>query len=87
MKIRTVNRGHIQFPVYGIVARPAPYRHGAPVEVVAAYGKTVYSPRHHLDAEGRPIPARRNGRGGYEPSTKPATILEPDALVRPRAGA
>lgn len=88
MKIRTLNRrGRALGPVFAIVGRPAPYSHGAPPVALSAFGKTLYSPKHHIDAEGRPIPARcrRTGNGDklkgvYTPATKPTTEVPLDAV-------
>lgn len=86
MKIRTVNRPIPNGPTNYVLSREAPFRHGEP-ETPRAFGKTIYSPRHHLDMEGRPIPAVRAGRtaqgrpfGTYVPAVEPETILD---LKRP----
>lgn len=60
--------------------------------VVRPFGKCLYSPFHHLDAEGRPIPGKRAGRtaqgapmGGYVPSVKPTTVIPLDRRAAPEA--
>lgn len=76
-KIRTVNRPVPNGPTNYVLSREAPFRHGEP-ETPRAFGKTIYSPRHHLDMEGRPIPAVRSEVRGprYVPKQRPATILD-----------
>ena len=85
MKIRVISNGNTVGPVFGILSRVAPFEHGSPPSWSALYGKTLYSPRHHLDAKGRPIPARRArdsaGRpipGVYVPSLPVARELRKD---------
>lgn len=65
-KIRAANLlGLPALPVFAIDAKGHETRY---------FGRIVYSPRHHLDALGRPIPAKRT-REGYEPQISPTTHL------------
>jgi len=63
-------------------------RNGAashPAEEARTFGRTLYSPRHHIDAQGRPIPVRISSEGRYVPSKRPATApaLDKPAPVAP----
>ncbi len=63
-------------------------RNGAtahPAEEARFFGRTLYSPRHHIDAQGRPIPVRISPEGRYVPSKRPATVhaLDKPAPVPP----
>lgn len=85
MKIRVISNGSAIGPVFGILSRTAPFKHGSPPSWSALYGKTLYSPRHHLDAAERPIPARcardamdRPVPGVYVPSLPVAVELRKD---------
>lgn len=56
-------------------------RNGAtahPAEEARFFGRTLYSPRHHVDAQGRPIPVRvgmnEKHRIVFVPSKRPAMV-------------
>jgi hypothetical protein len=75
-KIRQAN-------LYGIPALPA-FAIDAKGHKTRYFGRIAYSPRHHLDAYGRPIPARATA-DGYKPLFTPTTVLPlSEALPRPK---
>ena len=71
-KIHTVRNGHAAGPRFYIRTEIRGRE-----TVVRPFGKCAYSPFHHLDAEGRPIPARATAKG-YVPSVKSTTVIPLD---------
>lgn len=76
-KIHTVRNGRASGPRFYIRTKIRGRE-----TVVRPFGKTLYSPYHHLDAQGRPIPAKRAERtaqrvpmGHYVPSVEPTTVV------------
>ncbi|MGL4257980.1 MAG: hypothetical protein ACRCSL_16725 [Microbacterium sp.] len=71
-KIRHANyHGIPTLPVFAIDTKGRETRY---------FGRIAYSPLHHLDALGRPIPARATANG-YKPLFTPTTT---QPLTRPR---
>jgi hypothetical protein len=93
-KIYIVNNGIPSLPVFAIYGRKVGDREREvpttyPAEETRTFGRTLYSPRHHLDAQGRPIPVRvgmnEKHRIVFVPSKRPATVhaLDKPAPVPP----
>lgn len=80
-KIYPFSRGVPSRPAFAI--RSAVIGSKPRVETLALFGRTLYSPRHHIDMNGRPIPVRRSvddkHRVVYGPSLRPAIVHPLDA--------